>query len=112
MLLTAAQQGAAYLAHAAPWFWPLVGALLGGVVASFAGCMAYRIPRGMGLTQPPSQCNGCGRRLTAQELIPVVSFLAQRGRCSCGKVKLPFSMLFTEVACAVLGALLLFWAES
>jgi len=40
-----------------------------------------RLPRGESLLWPPSHCRTCKHRLTADELVPVISYLAQRGRC-------------------------------
>ena len=59
--------------------------LLGLVFGSFYNVVAYRGPRGESLAAPPSHCPQCGHRLGALELVPVLSFLWQRGRCRhCG----------------------------
>ncbi len=59
--------------------------VLGLAVGSFLNVCIYRIARGESVIFPPSRCPGCGRRLGARELIPVVSYLRQRGRCrGCG----------------------------
>lgn len=59
--------------------------LLGLVFGSFYNVVAYRVPRGESLAAPPSHCPQCGHRLGALELVPVLSFLWQRGRCRhCG----------------------------
>lgn len=56
--------------------------LLGG---SFLNVAIHRLPRGESVIRPPSGCPDCGRRLHPVEMIPVISFLAQRGRCrGCG----------------------------
>ncbi len=39
------------------------------------------MPRGESLLWPPSHCRICNRRLTPDELVPVISYLAQHGRC-------------------------------
>ena len=62
-------------------FWGLVGAAVG----SFLNVVADRLPTGGSLLSPPSHCPHCGTRLRPAELVPVVSYLALRGRCrSCG----------------------------
>jgi leader peptidase (prepilin peptidase) / N-methyltransferase len=59
-----------------------VGGLL---VGSFLNVVAYRLPRGESLTHPRSRCTSCGAQLRAVDNIPVVSWLALRGRCHhCG----------------------------
>jgi leader peptidase (prepilin peptidase) / N-methyltransferase len=63
------------------FFWLLLGVSFG----SFINVLADRLPASQSITQPPSHCGACGRRLTALDLIPVISYLALRGRCrTCG----------------------------
>jgi leader peptidase (prepilin peptidase)/N-methyltransferase len=60
--------------------------LLGLVIGSFLNVCIYRIPRRESVTWPGSRCTGCGRFLSWYENIPVVSWLALRGRCrTCGR---------------------------
>jgi prepilin signal peptidase PulO-like enzyme (type II secretory pathway) len=54
---------------------------LGAALGSFFEVVLDRVPRGESLLWPPSHCPTCRRRLTADELVPVISYLAQRGRC-------------------------------
>jgi leader peptidase (prepilin peptidase)/N-methyltransferase len=54
---------------------------LGMAVGSFLELARERLPRGESILWPPSHCRVCSRRLTADELIPVISYLAQHGRC-------------------------------
>ncbi|HLC01633.1 MAG TPA: prepilin peptidase [Anaerolineales bacterium] len=64
----------------------LAYAALGAAIGSFLNVCIDRLPRGASVVTPPSSCDACGRRLTALELIPVISYLALRGRCrTCGK---------------------------
>lgn len=63
----------------------------GAAFASFAGLAASRlgsVPEGASvlaaLSRPPSRCDGCGERLPAWALVPVLGWLAARGRHSCG----------------------------
>lgn len=41
-----------------------------------------RVPRGESIVSPSSYCYTCGHSLRAWELIPIVSFLIQKGQCS------------------------------
>src|SRR5438309_5283961 len=50
-------------------------------IGSFFELTADRLPRGESLLWPPSRCRTCNHRLTVDELIPVISYLAQHGRC-------------------------------
>ena len=54
---------------------------LGAALGSFTEVVYDRLPRGESLLWPPSHCRACGHRLSADELVPVISYLAQRGRC-------------------------------
>jgi leader peptidase (prepilin peptidase)/N-methyltransferase len=56
------------------------------------------------LTHPPSTCPGCGHQIRAWENIPVISWLALRGKCSsCGQrisARYPLVELLTGLAFA------------
>jgi leader peptidase (prepilin peptidase) / N-methyltransferase len=54
---------------------------LGMALGSFVELATDRLPRGESLLWPPSHCTTCHHRLTVDELIPVISYLAQHGRC-------------------------------
>jgi prepilin signal peptidase PulO-like enzyme (type II secretory pathway) len=54
---------------------------LGMALGSFFELVLDRLPRGESLLWPPSYCRTCGHRLTVDELVPVISYLAQHGRC-------------------------------
>jgi leader peptidase (prepilin peptidase) / N-methyltransferase len=59
-----------------------VGGLLLG---SFLNVVAYRLPRGESLVHPRSRCPQCETQLRAIDNIPVLSWVALRGRCHhCG----------------------------
>jgi len=72
-----------------------IAGLIGALLGSFLNVVISRGPRAWGLIEandkpaglalPPSQCEVCGKRLGPLELIPIVSYIAQRGACrSCG----------------------------
>lgn len=54
---------------------------LGMAFGSFFELVLDRVPRGESILWPPSHCRTCSHRLSVDELIPVVSYLAQKGRC-------------------------------
>ena len=57
----------------------------GACIFSFLTVVIDRLPRGENVVRGRSHCTGCGRELTAWELIPCVSFLCQGGKCrGCG----------------------------
>lgn len=65
--------------------WVTLWALLGSLVGSFGNVVVYRWPRGRSVVRPRSACPSCHRTLGPLELVPVLSWLVQRGRCrGCG----------------------------
>jgi leader peptidase (prepilin peptidase)/N-methyltransferase len=60
-------------------------ALAGLVVGSFLNVCIHRLPRRESLVWPASHCPSCNRPLAWYENVPIVSWLALRGRCrTCG----------------------------
>lgn len=52
---------------------------LGLVMGSFCNAFAWRLVRQQSILQGRSRCAACGHVLSAKELIPVVSWLMQKG---------------------------------
>ena len=66
-------------------FWSAVVFLFGLVVGSFINVVVLRLNTGESIIFTFSRCFSCSKRLGAGELIPVLSFIIQRGRCRhCG----------------------------
>ena len=55
--------------------------MLGAVVGSFLNVVIYRLPRGESLIAPGSRCPACAAAIAPYDNVPVVSWLALRGRC-------------------------------
>ncbi len=67
-------------------YWAFVAGLLGLALGSFATVVASRWPAEQSLVSPRSHCTTCDRTLSPLEMIPVLSWLALRGRCrGCGE---------------------------
>jgi leader peptidase (prepilin peptidase)/N-methyltransferase len=80
----------------------LLALLIAPFVGSFLGVVIDRLPAGRQLLLARSACDECGRPLRPGELVPVVSYMAHGGRCSCGKVRLsPFYPAIELAALAV-----------
>ena len=64
------------------WLLPVLAAPFAG---SFLGVVVRRLPEGRPIVAGRSCCEACGHTLSPLELIPLVSFALQRGRCrACG----------------------------
>ncbi len=74
-------------------------AIIGLIFGSFLNSLAYRVPRGISVKRGRSFCPHCRVQLRWFELIPVASFLVQRGKCQrCGgdiSWRYPFFELLT-----------------
>ena len=75
-------------------------ALFGLAFGSFANAAIDRIPRGASLNGR-SACDGCGVTLTARQLIPVVSYFIQGGRCAACDSPIGLRTPVVEISCAV-----------
>jgi leader peptidase (prepilin peptidase)/N-methyltransferase len=66
-------------------FWSLVFFALGCIVGSFLNVCIYRLPLGMSIITPRSHCPHCKYSIPWYLNIPLVTWLALRGRCkNCG----------------------------
>jgi leader peptidase (prepilin peptidase) / N-methyltransferase len=84
----------------------LLYALVGAAVGSFLNIVIDRVPERQSVLHPASCCPACNRRLTPRELIPVISYLALRGRCrNCG-APIPIRVVLVEALTALLFAIL------
>ncbi|HET6263486.1 MAG TPA: A24 family peptidase [Usitatibacter sp.] len=114
--------------RAQPWFLYLAVVLLGLCVGSFLNVVIYRLPKMMeaqwraecaalageaaasaqsfNLVQPRSRCPGCGTPIAAWQNIPVVSWLALRGKCAACKAPISARYPAVEVVAGLLAALM------
>ena len=77
----------------------------GAILGSFYNVMGLRIPNNESIVKPRSHCDKCGHVLSWYELIPIISFIIQGGKCrSCG-AKLSWMYPFSEIFCGLLFAL-------
>ena len=70
---------------------------LGAVLGSFVGVIADRWPRGEDFVHGRSRCRACGKSLAARDMIPLISWLATRGRCRHCRTPIPVDALLAEL---------------
>ncbi|WP_198468243.1 prepilin peptidase [Acetomicrobium sp. S15 = DSM 107314] len=81
-----------------------LNAILGAAMGSFLNVVAERSVSGQrwwGAER--SRCNACGKVLSAWELVPIASFLLQKGRCRGCDAFLGWRYLFVELIGAIFG---------
>lgn len=76
--------------------------LIGLFFGSFYHVVGYRMPKGESIIKPPSHCPNCNHRLTPLELIPVLSFIIQGGKCKICKSKISIFYPIAEILCGLL----------
>lgn len=75
----------------------LLSFVLGACVGSFLHVVVLRWGAGQSIVHPPSRCDGCGRPLRGRDNVPVLSWLALRGRAACCGARVGASALWAEV---------------
>ena len=55
---------------------------LGACIASFLNVVIWRVPRGESIVSPPSHCPKCNAPIRWYQNIPILSWLALRGKCA------------------------------
>jgi leader peptidase (prepilin peptidase)/N-methyltransferase len=76
--------------------------LLGLIIGSFVAAVTVRMPRDEDIVFTRSHCMSCEAPLKAWHLVPVVSWLVQRGRCAmCGAAVSPRYLLIECGAAAI-----------
>jgi leader peptidase (prepilin peptidase)/N-methyltransferase len=80
-------------------------AVIGAIFGSFFNVVAYRLPRGESLSHPRSRCPGCETPIKPYDNVPILSWLALRGKCrACGtriSARYPLVELGTAALCAL-----------
>lgn len=72
------RQGGGWIMAMPDW---LVVLLLAPCIGSFLGVLIRRLPAGRPVLLGRSACAACGHRLSAAELVPLLSYAWQRGKC-------------------------------
>lgn len=80
--------------------------VLGLLIGSFLTVVVDRVPRGKSIVAPGSACGNCGLELGPLDLVPVLSWLALRGRCRRCRAWIGVEPLVLEIVTSSLFAVL------
>lgn len=83
----------------------VVAGIFGSMLGSFLNVVIYRLPRRESLVLPGSRCPSCETPIRWFDNIPVLSWLALRGRCRACKAAISPRYLFIEALTAALSVL-------
>ena len=75
--------------------------ILGTLLGSFFNVVGWRIPKGESIVSPSSHCPNCNHKLKFWELIPILSFFLQRGKCTSCKQKISWFYPAFEACCGL-----------
>lgn len=85
------------------YFINIFGFLIGTSFGSFLNVLIRRLPAKEDIVFERSHCPNCRRQIPWYLNIPIVSYLALKGRCAWCNVKIPISYLTIEVLAGLLG---------
>lgn len=83
------------------WLSVCTVGLLGALIGSFGNVLCDRLPQGRSLGGR-SHCDGCGKRLTAMDLIPVFGALLQRHKARCCRAVIAWQYTAWELCTGLL----------
>jgi leader peptidase (prepilin peptidase)/N-methyltransferase len=92
------------------WFFGVFAIALGAIVGSFLNVCIARWPANESVVSPRSRCPRCGKQIAWYDNVPLLSWLALRGRCrGCGEpISSVYPLVELVVALSWLAALLQF----
>lgn len=87
------------------YYYLIVFFILGTVLGSFYQVIGDRLPKNESIISPKySYCPNCKKRLKWYELIPIFSYIIQRGKCRECKSEISLMYLFIEIVTGALFA--------
>lgn len=76
--------------------------IFGSIMGSFLNVLAVRLSNNESILWPSSHCHNCQHKLRWYELIPVISYIIQKGKSRCCSTRIPISYLLVEVITGIL----------
>lgn len=85
--------------------------VLGAVIGSFLNVVIHRVPQGVALTGP-SRCPRCASLVRPWQNVPVVSWIALRGRCAACAASISVRYPLVEVGTAAAFGAVAWWSTA
>ncbi|OVE78211.1 hypothetical protein BVX99_00445 [bacterium F16] len=82
--------------------WTVGAVLFGACFGSFLNVVIWRVPQGESIVVVPSHCPKCNHKIKPWENIPILSWLALRGKCSGCKTPISPRYIFVEALTALI----------
>lgn len=79
--------------------------IIGTIFGSFYNVVGYRLPKNESIVYPSSHCPNCNHKLKPYELIPIISYIFQKGKCTSCHQKISKFYPFFEALTGALFAL-------
>lgn len=86
-------------------YYTIVTFIFGAVLGSFYNVVGYRLPKGESLIYPSSHCPKCNHKLGISELVPIFSYIFQKGKCKNCKDKISLFYPVFELSSGLLFAI-------
>jgi leader peptidase (prepilin peptidase)/N-methyltransferase len=83
--------------------WAALLGVLGAIAGSFLATIAVRWPQERSVLRGRSACDGCARTLSPRDLVPLLSWVAARGRCRACGARIDPRHPGIEAGCAAIG---------
>lgn len=84
-------------------YWAFVAFVFGAIVGSFLNVCIWRLPRGLNLSDPPSNCPHCEHRLKfLPDMVPMFSQLWYRSHCRYCGAKFSWRYFWVELFTALM----------
>jgi leader peptidase (prepilin peptidase)/N-methyltransferase len=82
----------------------VVFSILGAILASFVNVIVERVHTGQSWMFGRSRCSSCRSELKSHDIIPIISWILNSGRCRLCGSRIPLLLLLSEILLAVLFA--------
>lgn len=91
-------------------FFYAAAGIFGAIIGSFLNVVIHRLPREESIVLPSSKCTSCGAGIAFYDNLPVISYLALRGRCRSCKTHISARYPAVEAMTALLW-IAVFWRD-